>query len=226
MSDNPVQLVVAAFQDEDSAKEALQDLKQAQRERLIKIENAAVLRKNAKGKLHIKETQDMGGGKGAVVGGVGGAAIGLIAGPVLVVPAAVGALVGGLVAKLRDSGFSNQRLETLGEGLQPGTSAIVAVVEHTWVAKVEEALAEVEAEVMTAEIQADIAAQLEAGHEVAYTALASQEGFAVGRIAGGEDEIEDGLLVVDESGVYGGRFVATKDGFVVEGKMTIRNPVK
>jgi uncharacterized membrane protein len=216
MSDNPVQLVVAAFKDEDSAKEALMELKQAQKEKLIKIENAAVLRKDEKGKLHIKETRDMGGGKGAVLGGVGGAAIGLIAGPALVVPVAVGALVGGLAAKLRDSGFSNQRLEALGEGLQPGTSAIVAVVEHTWVAQVEEALAEAEADVITAEIQVDIAQQLEAGHEVAYSAIASEEGLALGRVAGGEDEVEGGALIIDDTGLYGGRFIATEDGFAVE----------
>ncbi|MGD8474474.1 MAG: DUF1269 domain-containing protein [Anaerolineae bacterium] len=216
MSDNPVQLVVAAFKDEDSAKEALMELKEAQKEKLIKIENAAVLRKDEKGKLHIKETRDMGGGKGAVLGGVGGAAIGLIAGPALVVPVAVGALVGGLAAKLRDSGFSNQRLEALGEGLQPGTSAIVAVVEHTWVAQVEEALAEAEADVITAEIQVDIAQQLEAGHEVAYSAIASEEGLALGRVAGGEDEVEGGALIIDDTGLYGGRFIATEDGFAVE----------
>jgi len=216
MSDNPVQLVVAAFKDEDSAKEALMELKQAQKEKLIKIENAAVLRKDERGKLHIKETRDMGGGKGAVLGGVGGAAIGLIAGPALVVPVAVGALVGGLAAKLRDSGFSNQRLEALGEGLQPGTSAIVAVVEHTWVAQIEEALAEAEADVITAEIQADIAQQLEAGHEVAYSAIASEEGLALGRVAGGEDEVEGGALIIDDTGLYGGRFIATEDGFAVE----------
>jgi len=209
-------LVVAAFKDEESAKEALQDLKQAQRERLIRIENAAVLRKDESGKLHIKETRDMGGGKGAALGGVGGAAIGLIAGPALLVPAAVGALVGGLAAKLRDSGFSNQRLETLGESLQPGTSAIVAVVEHTWVGEVEEALAEAEADVMTAEIGADIAAQLEAGHEVAYSALASREGLALGRVAAGEDAVEAGSLIIDDAGLYGSRFVATEDGFAVE----------
>ena len=93
MSDNPVQLVVAAFKDEGSAKAALKELKQAQKAKVIKIENAAVLRKDEKGKLHIKETHDMGGGKGAVFGGVGGAAIGLIGGPALLVPTAVGALV-------------------------------------------------------------------------------------------------------------------------------------
>ena len=132
MSEVPVELIVAAFQDEKSANQALKELKQAQRQHLIKIENAAVLRKDQKGKLHIKETHDMGGGKGAALGGVAGAAIGLIAGPALVVPVAAGALIGGLAAKLRDSGFEDGRLKQLGEGLTPGSSAIVAVVDHTW----------------------------------------------------------------------------------------------
>jgi uncharacterized membrane protein len=121
---------VAAFQDKKAADQALKALKQAKRERLIGIQNAAVLRKDEKGKLHIKETADMGGGRGAALGGVAGAAIGLLAGPALWVPAAVGALVGDLAAKLRDSGFSDERLKTIGESLEPGSSAIIAVVEH------------------------------------------------------------------------------------------------
>ena len=216
MSDVPVQLIVAAFQEEGAAKAALKELKALKKEKLIGIQNAAVLRKDAKGKIHIKETADMGGGKGSVIGGVAGAAIGLIAGPALVVPAAVGALVGGLSAKLRDSGFSNQRLQTLGEGLQPGTSAIVAVVEHTWVAQVEAAMAEAGADAIPASLQADIAAQLEAGHDVAYNALVSQEGLAVSRVAGGEDSVEGSNVVITDEAIEGSRFVATKDGFAVE----------
>ncbi len=215
MSDLPVQLIVAAFQDEQAAKQALKALKQAQKEKLIKIDSAAVLRKDEKGKLHIKETADMGGGKGAALGGVAGAAIGLIAGPALLVPAAVGALVGGLTAKLRDSGFSDERLKTLGDSLKPGSSAIVAVVEHKWVAEVEKAMAEAGADAMTAALGADIAEQLEAGHQVAYTAISSEQGFSAARVAGGEDSLEAGQIVVDDSGVYGERFVATKDGFAV-----------
>ena len=136
-ADVPVQVIVAAFDDESSANAALDDLKKAKKERLIGIQAAAVLRKDADGKLHIKETADMGGRKGATMGGVAGAAIGLIAGPALIVPAAVGALVGGLASKWRDSGFSDERLKKLGEGLKPGSSAIVAVVEHRWVADVQ-----------------------------------------------------------------------------------------
>ena len=215
MSDVPVQLIVAAFQDERVAKEALNALKEAQRQKLIKINNAAVLRKDEKGRLHIKETADMGGGKGAALGGVAGAAIGLIAGPALLVPAAVGALVGGLSAKMRDSGFSDARLKALGARLTPGSSAIVAVVEHKWVAEVKRAMAEAGADLFAEAIGADISAQLEAGHEVAYTAIASEEGFAAVRVAGGEDEIEAGAVVVDDTGLYGGRFVATPEGFAV-----------
>jgi uncharacterized membrane protein len=207
--------VVAAFQDEKAADEALKELKTLKRERLIRIENAAVIRKDEKGKLHIRETADVGGGKGAVMGGVAGAAIGLIAGPALVVPAAVGALVGGLTAKLKDSGFSDERLETLGEGLTPGSSAIVAVIEHKWVAQVQKELEEAGADLVTAQLQADIASQLEAGHEVAYTALATQEGFAASRVAGGEDEVEAGTVVVTDDAVVGEQFVATEDGFAV-----------
>lgn len=64
MSEVPVQLIVAAFPDEKTAGEALKALKQARREKLIGIQNAAVLRKDEKGKLHIQETADMGAGKG------------------------------------------------------------------------------------------------------------------------------------------------------------------
>jgi uncharacterized membrane protein len=215
MGDVPVQLIVAAFQDEKMAKNALEVLKDGQRQKLIKIDNAAVLHKDAKGRLHIKETADMGGGKGAALGGVAGAAIGLIAGPALLVPAAVGALVGGLSAKLRDSGFSDARLKALGARLTPGSSAIVAVVEHTWVAEVKREMAEAGADLFAEAIGTDIGAQLEAGHEVAYTEIVSEEGFAAARVARGADEIEAGAIVVDDTGLYGGRFVATPEGFAV-----------
>ncbi len=142
MADVPVQVMVAAFQDEDGAKRALDELKEAKRERLIGITSAAVLRKDEDGKLHINETADVGGRKGVAIGGVGGAAIGLIAGSALVVPVVVGALVGGPAAKLRDSGFDDKRLKHVGEGLKPGTSAILTVVERTHVEEVETAMQE------------------------------------------------------------------------------------
>ena len=57
-----------------------------------------MLRRDEKNKLHIKEVHDMGGGKGAVLGGALGAAVGLLAGPVGLAVGA-GALIGGVAAK-------------------------------------------------------------------------------------------------------------------------------
>ena len=215
MSDVPVQVIIAAFNDESGADEALKALKQVKKEKMIKIQDAAVLRKDEKGKVHIKETADMGGGKGAVLGGIAGGVIGLVFGPALVVPAAVGALVGGLAAKLHDAGFSNERLQQVSESLKPGSSAIIAVVEHTWVKEVEKALAEQSADVATEALSADIAGQLEAGHDVAYTALATKDGVAIGRTAGDENYQEGGAVVVGEDEAVGAQYVATPDGFAV-----------
>lgn len=215
MSETPVQLIVAAFKDEDTASQALKMLKQAKKDGLIRIQDAAVIRKDEKGKLRIKETADVGGGKGAAFGGVVGAAIGLVAGPLLVVPAAVGALIGGLTAKLVDTGFSDERLKQIGEALEPGSSAIIAVVEHRWVEEVRREMQEAGADMLTEALKTDIAQQLEAGHEVAFTAISTQEGFAAQRVAGNEEEVEGGAIFVSDDEVVGGRYVATDKGFAV-----------
>jgi uncharacterized membrane protein len=210
VADVPVQVVVAAFKDQKTADQALKALKQAQGKGAIKIVDAAVLHKDAKGKLHVKETGDMGGGKGAVVGGVAGGVIGLLAGPVGWA-ALGGAAIGGLVAKLRDSGFKDERLRKLGEGLGPGNSAIVAVVEHTWVAQVEKQLAEASADVVTEQISADIAKQLQAGGEVVFTAIATDEALATGRVATSPDKVEASRTITTAEGTYTEAMVATKD---------------
>jgi uncharacterized membrane protein len=160
-SDVPVEVIVATFTRENGAKEALDQLTEVKKDGLIDIQNAAVLRKDEEGKVHIKETADMSGRRGAGVGGVIGGVVGLIFPPSILATAAVGAAVGGLSAKLRDSGFQDERLRRVADGLQPNTSALIAVIEHTWVLKVEEQLREYGADVITEALRADIAAQLE-----------------------------------------------------------------
>ena len=112
---------------------------------------------------------------------------------------ALGAAVGGITAKLYDGGFKDERLEQIGASLQPGTSAIVAVIEHRWVADLERELAEEGANVTTAALVADIADQLQKGGEVSYTAVSSEEGVAGGRVATTEDEaVVSGFIATDE----------------------------
>ena len=72
-----------------------------------------------------------------------------------------GAAVGALAARLRDSGFPDDRLREIGEGLTPGTSALIALVEHRWVTKVQEQLRAAGAKYATEALAADVAAQLD-----------------------------------------------------------------
>jgi len=155
-------------------------LRAAQKEHLIDITNVAVLRRDQEGKLHIKEPTDMGGGKGAAIGGAVGVLAGLVFGPVGLAMAG-GAAIGGIAAKLRDSGFNDDRLRRLGQSLEPGTSAILAVIEHIWVTQLEAELQKAGADVVTEELSADIAAELKAGHGVAYTAVAVDNTILVAR---------------------------------------------
>ena len=161
MAEVPQELVVAAFQSEEGAKQALEELKALQKEHAIKVRNVALLSKDAEGKLEIKEPTDAGFVKGAAWGGLGGAVLGIIAGPIGWA-AVGGAAVGGLVTKLRDSGFDHARLEEWGKQLKPNSSAIVAIIDHTWVNELRKILDQLGEEVASFAIEQEIAAQLDA----------------------------------------------------------------
>ena len=212
MSDPTIELIIAAFNAENAADEALKELKAAKKEKLIGIEAAAVIRRDKKNKLHVKEVGELTTGKGAVGGAVLGAAVGLLTGGAGLVLGAAGAAIGGLIGKKQDIGFPNERLQQIGESLKPETSAIVAVIEHKWVAQLEDELAELGAEVMTAAIAADISAQLEAGKDVAYSALSSEEGLSASRTAVGENEIEMSNITATAEGVVVSSGVVNEDG--------------
>ena len=67
---------------------------------------------------------------------------GLAGGPLgVVVGALAGAGVGGATASLTDTGFSDEFLRELQEHLQPGTSALIVLVEHDPVKSMAEAMA-------------------------------------------------------------------------------------
>lgn len=201
MSDIPVQVIVAAFQDESKANAVLKELQDAKKQGLIDIRDAAVLTKDPDGKLHIKDTKDWGFGKGALAGGVVGVIAGLLAGPVgwgLL----GGALIGGVAAKMADGGFDNKRLEQIGASLKPGSSAIVAVIDHVWVAQVEAIMKKQAMDATTQAISEDVAKQLEEGRDVVYTAIGTSGAVAYERAAVGQDSAEVSRVVATSDAVY------------------------
>src|SRR5258706_5105068 len=156
MADVPVQVIASEFNDVNGASKALTSLKEAKKERLIEIEDAAVLTKDSDGKVRIKETADMRAGKGATIGAIAGGVVGLLAGPVGWA-ALGGGVIGGLAAKLHDSGFPDDRLRQLAEGVTPNSSSLGAVIDHRWVGDLQRELARQGADVVTQGLRDDIA---------------------------------------------------------------------
>ena len=96
-----------------------------------------------------------------------------------------------------------------------GSSAIVAVVEHKWVDDVRAAMEQAAADVVTESVAAELAEQLEAGHDVAYTALATRDGVAVAGSVAGDEGVAGAAAVISSDEVAGVEYVATDEGVVV-----------
>lgn len=211
-SESPLQLIVAAFQKEDAADAALNAIIQARKERRVKIHEAAVVRRDTGGKLHIHERGDLGPGAGAASGAALGAAVGLFGGPLgALLGGAAGAAIGGIAAKLIDTGIPDDRLRQIGAALQPGTSAIVAMIEHTWVGEIQDELQRAGGNLLAAAISEDVKNQLAAGRDVAYSAVTTAGGTIAGRVSAGEEGVTVQGLATDGQNLIAGAFTAVKD---------------
>jgi uncharacterized membrane protein len=150
----PVEIVVAEFNTDGAASEALKTLKNR-----LHLKDAAIIR-NENGKVKVKETKDMGGGKGASVGVVLAAILGLFTGLTWVGLGAA-AITGGLVAKLHDANLPNKRLKSIGAALAADKSVLVLVVDAGQGHAAEQALADVGAAAIVEGLSEDIVARLE-----------------------------------------------------------------
>jgi hypothetical protein len=120
-----------------------------------KVGNTAVLTVRPDGNVKFIESKDWGAGRGALLGG----AIGIIGGPIGIL---AGGSIGALTAKLRDSGFKNSQLETLGRSMQPGSSAAVIEIGADAVPQAEQILKVLGAnELVTEDIDSSVAALFE-----------------------------------------------------------------
>ena len=129
MSDNPVQLFVASYDNEMGAKQSLQDFQAMHRQGSIDLIDAAVIVHSLDGKVKFEETADPSGKKWAKRGAIAGGLVGLIFPPSIIIGAAVGGGAGGIWGKVRDKGFKDEDLKEIGESLEPGSSAIIAIAE-------------------------------------------------------------------------------------------------
>lgn len=137
-----IELVASIFDQMDKADEALEYMTDMKKRGYLKIRNAAVLVKDEAGQFSFKEAADVEAKSGRVFGAITGGLIGLLGGPVgVMVGAAAGAGTGGLAASKIDMGFSDEYLQKFAAGLQPGSSALILLIEHQWVQQASESLA-------------------------------------------------------------------------------------
>jgi uncharacterized membrane protein len=175
------------------------ELQEVQQEHLVGIIDMAVVVKDGAGKLKITNSRRR-STRGLVTGGVVGGLVGLLAGPVGWAALGGGA-IGALVGKVRGAPLKRE-LQDLGESLTPNSSAIVAVVEHTWVTDLQRQLAAEGAKVVHDEIKADIAAQLEAGGSVLYTAVGTSAGGGIARVTEKGGQTSATVIAADDDGIY------------------------
>ncbi|MBX6740464.1 MAG: DUF1269 domain-containing protein, partial [Acetobacteraceae bacterium] len=128
------ELVVVGFDNPHEADHALTELARLQREYLVDLEDAVVAIRGPDGRLQLKQSLDL-VGAGAASGGLWGAMWGSLVGLLFLNPllglaagAALGAGAGALSGSLADYGINDDFIRSIGNTLQPNSSALFVLV--------------------------------------------------------------------------------------------------
>jgi uncharacterized membrane protein len=200
MNESQYEIVLVVFEDEQTAAKAYKDLHQAEKDKKVDLENVVLIHKEADGKIEVKEAAEKIAGE-AGIGALVGGALGLLAGPVGVITlGAIGAALGGLSAKLDDVGFDDTRLEKLGESLEPGKSAILAVLESKYTEKLEQEFNNRGARVAIEELPSDFKQILEDGGSFAYRIAEDEAQEAAVELGLVKPEVKSYVENVEEPG--------------------------
>jgi uncharacterized membrane protein len=119
-------LIVLTFDDTEQAIQALETLKKVQSGGYLKLNDAAVIVKDATGKVEIKNQVS----SGTLGGALGGSFLGLLIAGVFFPLAglAIGAIGGALVGKSLHKGVDQDFVKDVTEQLKPGSSALFVMV--------------------------------------------------------------------------------------------------
>ena len=121
-------ILVITFEDESQASSVLESLQRLEYHGLLKLDDAAVIVKNAEGKVQVKNKTESGVKAGAVTGGLLGLLIAGFLFPLAGI--AIGAAGGALVGKSLHTGVDKEFVIEVRNSLQPGNSAILFIVSH------------------------------------------------------------------------------------------------
>lgn len=140
-------LTVLKFKQADQADVFLKDLQQLQRQSLIQVEDAAIVRWPEGSKK--PKTEQLHGLTGA--GALNGAFWGMLFGLLFFVPllgAAIGAGMGALMGHIRDIGIDDSFIDSVKDQITPGTSALFLLSSGAVVDRIAEAFKGVDFEII------------------------------------------------------------------------------
>ena len=161
MSDESLDVLIAVYLIPDLAKQDFDALVKLVEEKEVASDGVVLVTKDAEGEVHVAETGDHLGRKGAKVGGGVGLVVGLFA-PPLLAATAVGAAAGGLMGKFARKRITAGIGEKMDEALPPDSAGVIAVYEHEHADVVDETLANAIRK-STAQIDKASAKELKAG---------------------------------------------------------------
>ena len=158
-------LIVYTYNTEEKAAEALSTVAKMKQENvqrpLIALEDAAVVVKNAKGKVRVRQTLEAAiKGSNITGGGFWGLLIGfLFGGPLL--GALLGMAMSALFGRKIDLGIDNEFIKSVGDELAPGDSALFLLVGDTPIETVADALNQFEGNLYHTSLSKEAAQALE-----------------------------------------------------------------
>jgi uncharacterized membrane protein len=118
-------LIAIAYPDAATAEEVRGMMVQATKEKLLELQDAVVVEHRADGKIKLNQAVST-TGAGAAGGALWGGLIGLLFLAPLV-GMAVGAASGAAAGKMTDAGVNDDFMKQLGEKLEPGAAALIAL---------------------------------------------------------------------------------------------------
>ena len=139
MSDDTKDVLIAAYLFEDLAEKDFDAVLKLAEAKTITVEGVALVQKDPDGEVHVKQTGDHLGRKGATLGGGVGLVAGLLA-PPLLAATAVGAAAGGVVGKFAKHRLSSGIGEKMDAALPPGSGGLIAIYDSDGADAVDKAL--------------------------------------------------------------------------------------
>lgn len=140
VSDGAYTLIVADFNDTETAWDAYELLKSVEDGRTVELEGVIVVKREDDGQIVVQKTSDHSTRRGLGWGVVGGVVLGVIFPPSIIASAVVLGAGGAAIGKAREVHHKKELAEELQDALEPGHSGLIALVSDPGAVEIRKAL--------------------------------------------------------------------------------------